>query len=85
MTGSVQVSCFNDACTSLTVHVSKVWDSVSGTKVRDLRSHVSRVGTLAWSSSMLASGSRDRVILVQVSHTVDSFIPDIDADEMMIA
>jgi hypothetical protein len=30
-----------------------------------MKGHTSRVGTLAWSSSMLASGSRDRSILVQ--------------------
>ena len=33
--------------------------------VRELHSHESRVGSLAWNSSLLASGSRDRTILLQ--------------------
>lgn len=38
----------------------QIWDATTCTKLRDMRPHTSRVGTLAWSSSMLASGSRDR-------------------------
>lgn len=43
----------------------QVWDSVAGTIVRELKKHEARVGALAWNSSLLASGSRDRTICVQ--------------------
>lgn len=43
----------------------QIWDAAHGAKIRDMKSHTSRVGVLAWSSGALASGSRDRTILVQ--------------------
>jgi len=42
-----------------------IWDSTSCRVVRELQGHESRVGTMAWSSSLLASGSRDRNIYMQ--------------------
>jgi hypothetical protein len=47
-----------------TGHV-QVWDTARGAKIRDLHSHTNRVGALAWSSSLLATGSRDRTIQLQ--------------------
>ena len=42
-----------------------LWDTVRGEQVRELQSHTSRVGTIAWSTTVLASGSRDRNIYLQ--------------------
>ncbi|KAJ1433378.1 WD40-repeat-containing domain protein [Ochromonadaceae sp. CCMP2298] len=42
-----------------------LWDSTTCQVVREMSGHESRVGTMAWSSSLLASGSRDRVIYLQ--------------------
>ena len=42
----------------------QIWDTTKNVKTRELLSHTNRVGTLAWSSSLLASGSRDRSILL---------------------
>lgn len=43
----------------------QIWDSTVNTMVRELKKHDARVGALAWNSSLLASGSRDRSICVQ--------------------
>lgn len=40
-----------------------LWDVTKSTLVRSWEGHTSRVGTMAWSSSCLATGSRDRSIL----------------------
>ncbi|TMW65114.1 hypothetical protein Poli38472_009281 [Pythium oligandrum] len=47
-----------------TGHV-QLWDVASGKKVRTMTGHVARVGTLAWNSQLLASGSRDRMIYLR--------------------
>ena len=41
----------------------QIWDATKCKKVRGMTGHRTRVGTLAWSSSTLSSGSRDRNIL----------------------
>jgi WD40 repeat protein len=43
----------------------EIWDAQRCMKIQELRRHDSRVGSLAWNSSLLASGSRDRAIFVQ--------------------
>ena len=43
----------------------EVWDSTTCKLVRRMTGHESRVGTMAWSSTLLASGSRDRNIYLQ--------------------
>ena len=43
----------------------QIWDCTSCKMTRELQGHESRVGTMAWNSTLLASGSRDRNILVQ--------------------
>lgn len=43
----------------------QIWDVTKQEKVRDMASHGSRVGTMAWSSTLLATGGRDRCILLQ--------------------
>ena len=41
----------------------QLWDVEYGKHLRSLAGHDNRVGTLAWSSSQLATGSRDKTIL----------------------
>lgn len=43
----------------------QIWDASAGAVVREMAGHESRVGVMAWSSAMLASGSRDRSIHLQ--------------------
>ena len=43
----------------------QIWDCTTCRVVRELQGHESRVGTMAWSSTLLASGSRDRNIYLQ--------------------
>jgi WD40 repeat protein len=43
----------------------QIWDSTTAKVIRELHSHESRVGALAWNSTLLASGSRDRSIFLQ--------------------
>lgn len=40
----------------------QIWDTVKLKKVRVLSGHTARVGAMAWSSSLLSSGSRDKNI-----------------------
>jgi WD40 repeat protein len=42
-----------------------IWDAGACKMVREMAGHENRVGTMAWSSTLLASGSRDRNILLQ--------------------
>jgi cell division cycle 20-like protein 1 (cofactor of APC complex) len=41
----------------------QIWDIQKNKMVRELKGHEGRVGALAWSSSVLSSGSRDKNIL----------------------
>ena len=41
----------------------QIWDAARCRKLRTMSGHRTRVGTLAWSSHILSSGSRDRNIL----------------------
>jgi cell division cycle 20-like protein 1, cofactor of APC complex len=43
----------------------QLWDTIKCKKVRSLTGHTARVGTLAWSGPVLASGSRDRLIYLR--------------------
>lgn len=43
----------------------QIWDVHRGERVRDMGHHSSRVGTMAWSSTLLATGSRDRSVFLQ--------------------
>jgi cell division cycle 20-like protein 1 (cofactor of APC complex) len=43
----------------------QLWDTVKCKKVRTMGGHSARVGTLAWSGPILASGSRDRLIYLR--------------------
>lgn len=43
----------------------QVWDVNHGKQVRSLHGHDHRVGAVSWSGSMIASGSKDKTILVR--------------------
>lgn len=41
----------------------QIWDASRCKRIRTMEGHRLRVGSLAWSSSLLSSGSRDKSIL----------------------
>jgi cell division cycle 20-like protein 1 (cofactor of APC complex) len=43
----------------------QLWDTIKLKKVRTMSGHTARVGTLAWTGPILASGSRDRLIFLR--------------------
>ena len=43
----------------------QLWDAIKCKKVRSMSGHTARVGTLAWTGPILASGSRDRLIYLR--------------------
>ncbi len=43
----------------------QIWDALKCKKIRTMGGHSGRVGTMAWNSRCLASGSRDRVIYLR--------------------
>lgn len=43
----------------------QIWDVGISKKVQEMSPHTSRVGTMAWNSTLLATGSRDRNIYLQ--------------------
>ena len=45
--------------------MAQIWDCQSGRRQASLPGHATRVGALAWNSHVLASGSRDRQILLR--------------------
>jgi cell division cycle 20-like protein 1, cofactor of APC complex len=54
--------------------VVQVWDAVSCTMIRELTGHTSRTGCLAWNSSLLSSGSRDKNIFNRDMRAPESYI-----------
>ncbi len=52
----------------------QLWDAGKCQQVRALSGHLSRVGTMAWTSQVLSTGSRDkRILLRDVRQPEDSF------------
>ncbi|KAG5442765.1 Fizzy- protein [Clonorchis sinensis] len=43
----------------------QIWDVTKASCLRSLTGHIARVGALAWNADLLASGSRDRYILLR--------------------
>ncbi|VDQ04082.1 unnamed protein product [Trichobilharzia regenti] len=43
----------------------QIWDVTKSSCIRSLNGHIARVGALAWNADLLASGSRDRYILLR--------------------
>nr|XP_024389964.1 protein FIZZY-RELATED 3-like [Physcomitrium patens]PNR44292.1 hypothetical protein PHYPA_016676 [Physcomitrium patens] len=52
----------------------QLWDATKCRKVRTMGGHRTRVGTLAWSSHLLSSGSRDRNILQRDVRVPEDFV-----------
>eukprot|EP00250_Pteridium_aquilinum_P008694 c18141_g1_i1 orf=281-1864(+) len=52
----------------------QIWDALRCKKVRTMGGHRTRVGTLAWSSHVLSSGSRDRSILQRDVRVQEDFV-----------
>lgn len=50
-----------------------IWDVNKVKRIRTLEGHSSRIGVLAWSESSLASGSRDKSILLRDLRSGDNF------------
>lgn len=55
------------------IALSQVWDVARVAVVRVLEGHKARVGTMAWGSYVLSSGSRDRTILQRDVRAPDAF------------
>ncbi|RLN21471.1 hypothetical protein BBO99_00003348 [Phytophthora kernoviae] len=51
----------------------QIWDVSTSKMIRTMPGHVARVGTLGWSSQSLASGSRDRTILMRDLRAAEPF------------
>jgi cell division cycle 20-like protein 1 (cofactor of APC complex) len=52
----------------------QIWDATKCKKMRTMGGHRTRVGTLAWSSNILSSGSRDRNILHRDVRSAEDFV-----------
>uniref|UniRef100_A0A0D9Z1E2 CDC20/Fizzy WD40 domain-containing protein n=1 Tax=Oryza glumipatula TaxID=40148 RepID=A0A0D9Z1E2_9ORYZ len=52
----------------------QVWDATRCKRIRTMESHRMRVGALAWNSSLLSSGSRDKSILHHDIRAQDDYI-----------
>ncbi|XP_020694407.2 protein FIZZY-RELATED 2 isoform X2 [Dendrobium catenatum] len=52
----------------------QIWDASRCRRIRTMEGHRLRVGALAWSSSVLSSGSRDKSILQRDIRTQDDFV-----------
>ena len=50
-----------------------LWDTIKCKKIRTMAGHSARVGTLAWTGPILASGSRDRLIFLRDVRVQASF------------
>jgi len=51
----------------------QLWDVAKGKMVRTMGGHIARVGTVAWTSHCLASGSRDRTIFLRDVRSQESY------------
>jgi cell division cycle 20-like protein 1 (cofactor of APC complex) len=51
----------------------QIYDVAKGKSIRTIEGHTGRVGSLAWNGYLLASGSRDRNILVRDVRTPDTY------------
>jgi len=51
----------------------QLWDAIKCVKMRSMPGHSARVGALAWSGPILASGSRDRLIYLRDVRTQNAY------------
>lgn len=52
----------------------QIWDASRCKRVRTMEGHRFRVGALAWSSSVLSSGSRDKNIFLRDIRAQDDYV-----------
>ncbi|TXT15821.1 hypothetical protein VHUM_00324 [Vanrija humicola] len=52
----------------------EIWDAEYCKRIRTMSGHTARVGSLAWNSHILSSGSRDRTILHRDTRAPDQYI-----------
>eukprot|EP00127_Corallochytrium_limacisporum_P005636 Clim_evm15s210 gene=Clim_evmTU15s210 len=62
----------------------QLWDVETQTQIRTLSGHSARVGSLAWSSSLLSSGSRDRSICQRDIRAVEHFTTRLTAHKQEV-
>jgi cell division cycle 20-like protein 1, cofactor of APC complex len=55
----------------------QVWDVTKCKLLRVLKGHEGRVGALAWSSSVLSSGSKDKTILQRDLREKDDYFANL--------
>ncbi|XP_051137709.1 protein FIZZY-RELATED 2-like [Andrographis paniculata] len=57
----------------------QLWDTFECKRIRTMEGHRSRVSTLAWSPTLLSSGSRDKSILQRDARTQEDYISKLNA------
>jgi cell division cycle 20-like protein 1 (cofactor of APC complex) len=62
----------------------QLWDAQRCKKVRTMDGHTARVGSLAWSSAQLASGSRDRLVLLRDARAAESVVARLSAHKQEV-
>lgn len=62
----------------------QVWDAASGKLLRTMAGHTARAGTLAWSSSVLSSGSRDKNIYNRDMRCKESYIAQLSGHKQEV-
>ncbi|XP_077248136.1 cell division cycle 20.2, cofactor of APC complex-like [Tasmannia lanceolata] len=62
----------------------QIWDSLSLKKIRSLRGHSDRVGSLSWNGSILSSGGRDSKIFNHDVRINNHIISRLDAHEQEV-
>ncbi|KAK8712405.1 hypothetical protein V6N13_147645 [Hibiscus sabdariffa] len=62
----------------------QIWDASNCRRVRTMEGHRSRVGALAWSTSLLSSGSRDKSILQRDIRAPDDFVSKLSGHKSQV-
>lgn len=62
----------------------QIWDVHKNKKVRSLSGHIARVGALGWNGHTLASGSRDRSILLRDVRSQESFTSKLEGHKQEV-
>lgn len=62
----------------------QIWDANKAKQVRLLKSHEGRVGSIAWNSSTLSTGSRDKVIMMSDVKIKDSMFAQLHAHKQEV-
>ena len=60
-------------CVGNRVGEIEIWDVNQSKKVRTIPGHTNRVGSCSWNGSLIATGSRDRSIMIRDVRAAESF------------